>query len=466
MRAKRLPIAIAVLAWPLLAAGCQAPLFSGSAYSKNADATTDDDLTLIDKLAGKEKLERPDEKPRETVSEHLGKAGAVSAAATSPPAGNSMGVPAPSGAPAPPSGVSADDVALQNLGSSLNGVKADKLPKDDDESSGFDWEAFDPQNIYKSIRNSLGYGPNEPLAQQYYQEGLKLRGQKSYAAAADQFERAADRWPDSVLEEDSLFYCAESYFFADLYPKSHDTFLALFKKYPNSRYLDASAKCEFAIAQYWEKTYREHPHWPMTPNMSDKSTTIFDLFGNAMAAYMAVRINDPTGPLADSALMAMGNAYFVQGQYEDAAYNYDLLRKEYPHSKFQLQAHLLGLQAKRLMYQGPLYDSSTLNDADDIAQQTLKQFHGQLGDEQARIVQARHEIREQRAERELAAGWFYERKEAYGAARMYYQGVIKNFPGTQCALWATNRLEQIKSYPDTPYQPLKEFGKLFDSRRD
>ena len=59
-----------------------------------------------------------------------------------------------------------------------------------------------------------------------------------------------------------------------------------------------------------------------------------------------MRLNDPTGPLADASLMALGNAYFRRGQYENAAYNYDLLSKEYPNSKYQVKAHVLGFRPR------------------------------------------------------------------------------------------------------------------------
>lgn len=442
-----------LLALLIVLAGCQVPALTPPAQAQRDNLDGDyNEGWLYRKLTGQEQLQKPNQRPRETVSGKLAPSpdGQVKAASAT--------LPASGGA----TQVQSDDVALQSLGSSLNGVKPEAIP---DEEVGFDWSTLDPQNIYKNVRDKLGYGPNESLAQQYFREGEALYKEKQYAEAAKHFGWAAGRWPDSILEEDALFFQAESYFFADMYPKAHDTFLVLFKKYPNTRYLDTSARREFAIAQYWEQTYRHHASWPVTPNLTDKSLTLFDRFGNAMNAYNSVRINDPTGPLADDALMAMGNAYFAQDRFEDAAYNYDLLRREYPKSAFQIQAHVLGLQSKRAMYQGPLYDSAPLNDADEIAHQALTQFRGQLGDEQDRIQQAKREIHEQKAERELAAGWFYERKQAYGAARIYYRTVVNDYPGTHCAQWATERLEKIKEYPDNPMQPLKEVGKFFSTRK-
>ena len=134
-----------------------------------------------------------------------------------------------------------------------------------------------------------------------------------------------------------------------------------------------------------------------------------------------MRLNDPTGPLADASVMAMGNAYFRVGRFEEAASNYDVLRKEYPNSKYQALAHVLGLQAKMRVYQGTLYDQAPLNDANKIADQALKQFEKELGPEHKRMVQARTQIIEEKASREFMLAEYYEQHKYYGAAKMYYK---------------------------------------------
>ena len=76
---------------------------------------------------------------------------------------------------------------------------------------------------------------------------------------------------------------------------------------------------EFAIGRYWEQVYDAKPTWPTTPNLTDNSLPMFDTFSYAVQAYERVRQYDPTGPLADASLMALGNAYFRHGQFEEAA---------------------------------------------------------------------------------------------------------------------------------------------------
>ncbi len=123
---------------------------------------------------------------------------------------------------------------------------------------------------------------------------------KKYDAAAKKFGKAADRWPDSAMEEDSMFLQAESYFFADRYSKADDEYGELLKKYPNTRYLNKSTARQFSIARYWQDMDKAHPHWPLTPNLVDKTRPLFDTGGHAINAYDNVRVNDPRGPLADA----------------------------------------------------------------------------------------------------------------------------------------------------------------------
>lgn len=344
------------------------------------------------------------------------------------------------------------DPSVKNLGSSLASAKPAK-PKEEDE--GFDWSDLDPQNVYKKIKAALGYGPNEQFAEGTYKEGLALYREKKFAEAIPKFATAADRWPDSPLEEDALFYLGESYFFDDQYGKAHDTFLMLFKKYTNSRYLDVAATRQFQIGRYWEQYDNAEPHWAITPNFADKSRPWFDTFGNAMNAYTSVHINDPTGPLADASVMAMGNAYFDRGRYEDAAINYKLLRSNYPKSKYQVKAHMLGLEAEKLVYQGPLYDGSPLDEADKIAKQALTQFRTELGEDRDRLVEERRQISELQAQRGLELGRYWETKRHYGAARLCYQTTIQEYPGTQSAGMAQQRLVEIKDFPAQPPDRMK-----------
>lgn len=321
---------------------------------------------------------------------------------------------------------------------------------------------INPEKWWKNLKEATGFGPDETLARQYYTDGMKFFEQRKFEEAAQCFEKAGDRWPDSPLEEDALFMTGESYFFADRYDKSHDAFLMLFKKYEFSTHLETAVAREFAIGLFWMKHHEATHEWPTTPNLTDKTRPLFDTFGNAINAFLSVRLNDPTGPLADDAVMASANAYFLLGRWEEAAYHYELLRTEYPNSEFQQTAHVLGLQAKMRVYQGANYDGAALVESRELADRTLKQYRQDLGEELPRVAKARDQIETQMAERVWAMGQYYDRNHYYGAARIYYHGVIQDYPDTPLAPLARKRLDEIRNEPDTPPDRLGWLKRTLD----
>jgi outer membrane protein assembly factor BamD (BamD/ComL family) len=308
--------------------------------------------------------------------------------------------------------------------------------------------ALSPDSIEKSFKEVAGKGPNESYAKSCYADGDKLFAEKKYPEAAEKYAEAADRWPDSLLAEDALYMAGESYFFADQYSKARDKFDELTKGYENSRHLDRITARQFAIGRYWETKGRDH--YTLAPNFFDKTRPWFDTHGSGIKVYEGIRLNDPTGPLADDAVMAQATAYFVDERHEDAAYQYEVLRKDYPQSEHQKQAHLLGLQSYMNSYQGPQYDVSPLAKAEKLSDHTLKIFGPQLQEEKARLEQAREAVRAQLAEREYDLGEYYRRLGYNRAARAHYANVQRDWPGTKFADLAKERSDSTIGKPDEP----------------
>ena len=314
------------------------------------------------------------------------------------------------------------------------------------------WErtvgALDPDNIKKSYKKAIGKAPNEAVAKQLYTEADELFRQKKYKEAAEKFVEAAGRWPDSLLEEDALYMAGESYFFDDRYYDARSQFDELIKKYENSRHLDRVTARQFAIGRFWETKGNEHHMLAL--NMTDKTRPWFDTHGNGIKCYETIRLSDPTGPLADDALMAQSTAYFLDNRFEDASYHYELLRKDYTSSEHQKQAHLLGLQSYLNAYQGPQYDVTPLKKAETLADQTLKNYGHEMPEEKPRLHQAKDAIRAQQAEREYELGEYYRRLDYNRAARNHYAIVLKDFPDTKFADLAKQRMQETESLPPEP----------------
>jgi outer membrane protein assembly factor BamD (BamD/ComL family) len=314
----------------------------------------------------------------------------------------------------------------------------------------------------KTGKQLIGKGENPEKARELYAtaegkygEASAAEGsprQKLFLAAAKGFKEAADRWPDSALEQDALFLAGESLFFADYYAKANTQYEALLKKFPNSRYLDVVEARRFSIAQYWLAWYDKHPRPLLVANLTDRRRAAFDDFGQAVRVYDRIRIDDPTGKLADDATLAAANAYFSARRFMDADNFYTDLRKTFPNSEHQFTAHFLGLKAKLESYQGSDYSGMALDEAEKLIQQIRRQFPQQAAQEQEFLTRAQAEVRYKKAEREWQMAHFHQRRSEYGAARFYYALVVKNFADTPFAPQASEQLVALRDKPDVPPQ--------------
>ena len=195
----------------------------------------------------------------------------------------------------------------------------------------------------------------------------------------------------------------------------------------------------------------------MTPNLIDKTRPLFDTLGRAMKVYENIRLNDPTGPLADDAIMATANSYFRRGRYNDADYQYDLLRKEYPRSDHQFNAHVLGLQCKLRKYQGPDYDGTPLEEAKQLVKQQKIQFAGELDDDQRqRLAEIDGQVNRELATREYGMAEHFDDLEEYGSAKFYYAQVVEEL--SRPRRWPSRPASGIAALGGVPDRPESKLG--------
>jgi outer membrane protein assembly factor BamD (BamD/ComL family) len=323
---------------------------------------------------------------------------------------------------------------------------------------------YAPKNVAETMKENFGRGPNEQIARGYYAEADVLYRARNYHDAAKKYEAAADRLPDSSLEESALFMAGEAHFFADEYSKAEDTYEMIVKKYTNSRWLNIIVTRQYAIGVYWLQYDRANPHWMLTPNFTDSKRPSFDTFGYAIRCFDNVRINDPRGKFADEAVWTTANAYFIKGHWDDADYYYKLIRTDYPKSPHQKDAHLLAIQVKFRRYQGPTYDDRPLKDAETLIDQTIAQFGSELGDERQRLLTAKAEVHREMALRSWTLAQFYEKGQYYRAARIYYADLIKQYPQTELAQSARERMTAIKDLPGYPEDHFYLLAEFFDGK--
>ena len=96
----------------------------------------------------------------------------------------------------------------------------------------------------------------------------------------------------------------------------------------------------------------------------------------------------------------------------------ETLREEYPQSEHQFEAHILGLQCKLRIYQGPNYDGGPLEDAKKLVKQIKQQFGGELSAEEREcLATIQTQLNEALAERDYAIANYYDETDHFGSAK-------------------------------------------------
>jgi outer membrane protein assembly factor BamD (BamD/ComL family) len=337
---------------------------------------------------------------------------------------------------------------------------------------------FSPDNMTETVKKLTGNGPDPESAKQLYAQAEGKYRQTAAAhrqnpqadlapafiEAAQTYQASAERWPESTLEHDALFMAGEAYFFSDQYPKSEEVYELLLKNYPHSKHMDEIQPRRFAIATYWLSSDEKDPQAFIEVNLTDASRPRRDTFGHAIRVFDRIRLDDPTGRLADDATLAMGNAFFRRGKFLRSDEYYTDLRKTFPSSEHQFAAHFLGLKSKLLSYQGPDYSANALTEAEKLLKQLRRQFPAEAEREREFLVRANAELRYRQAEREWHLAHHYDKRSEFGAARFHYDELSTKFADTTFGERANQRIAAIAGRPQTPPQRLSWLVSLFPEK--
>ena len=347
--------------------------------------------------------------------------------------------------------ISAADLTLMSEVSS----NRELMDWEKEQDAPIDWSKYSASTLYNKWRDYIGMGPNEKEALAIMKKATlelmeweKSKEPKTLSGAGELYEKAGKKWPDSILEEDALFYAGECAFFGKNYTKAKTFYKALLKKYSNSVLRRDAMERLYWIGIYWVKCAEEDPE--VIGRFEGKERPRFSDFAGAKDAFETIFTNDVSDRgRAPDAVFALANAYMRRGvkqgdaSFEEAAKYYQRLYEFYPACKYADNAYQLAMLALYQSYRGPFYDSTPLRRAEEIAKAAQRAHKGdqKVIEEQLRL------IREKQAEYLLVRGEYYEKKKIYASARSYYQRLIDEFPDSEYAAKGAERYTAIRENP-------------------
>lgn len=329
-----------------------------------------------------------------------------------------------------------------------------------------------PGRIKTTLATRFSKNNNPEVAERNFQEGqalfdeaIRLRDSemksadaaKTFRKAADKFEIAADNMRDSALEQDALFMQGESSFFADDYVMANRAYEILLNRYSGTSQLDLVEARRFEIAQYWLDMKRQGAGLAI----GDRSRPMTGLDKEARRILHRIRLDDPTGKLADDATLALGNAFMEAKRYSDAADTYEDLRRTYPGSQHQFLAHKFEIQARLAAYRGANYDGTDVIKSEQVLKSMLRQFPIESQNEQEFLAEKGGRIRHLLAERDWTIARYYEGRGENRAAGHYYNSVAQKYDDTEFAGKARDRIAALSGLPPVPEQKAQWLADLF-----
>ncbi|MCE2813199.1 MAG: outer membrane protein assembly factor BamD [Planctomycetaceae bacterium] len=301
-------------------------------------------------------------------------------------------------------------------------------------------------------------------ANEIYQAALSTQDspdrKELFRKAAKKYNQAGKHWASSSLAQDAYFMTAESYFFAEDYPKAEDSYVKLIKEYPRTRYQDRVDQRRMEIGNYW----LQFPDKFYNLNFTDKSRPLNDTENHGKRVLEKMLLDSPTGRLADDVVMDIANTEFKRENWNEALDRYRDLITVYTDSPHQFDAHFLGAKSALLAYQGPQYSSEPLEQADKLLKQMVRQFSKQASERKEPIAEMLAEVKYRQAERLYDEATYRNNKQEYAAAIVYCDRILDNYPDTPFADKAQQIIDNAEGKPSVPTPYLHWMTYAFPTR--
>lgn len=208
--------------------------------------------------------------------------------------------------------------------------------------------------------------------------------------------------------------------------------------YPNGAFFERALDREYMIADAFLNGKKR------------RALKIFKVSAREDGIEILMRIAGyaPGSDLAERALLRVADYHYDRQEYEDAIGVYDEFVKTNPQSNRKPYAMLRAAKASLLLFRGVKWDVTPLLNA-AVRFRVFAQAYPKAGKKE-NIVGILTEIRETLAHKIFHSGTFYERTHHTQSAVFYYNKVMQDYPDSQWAQKARERLEHLGPIKLTP----------------
>jgi len=262
-------------------------------------------------------------------------------------------------------------------------------------------------------------------AMRFYKDG-------DFKRAAEEFERLCNHYPDSDLAPDAQYYAARAFEEQGKYLFAFQNYQKTVENYPYTRRMDEILKRQYNIANIFATKD--------TAKLMDLELSLS--MERAAEMYGKVVDNSPFGRYAEKSLYNQAEVYRRMRKYGQAADSYERIINDYPESTMVDEAKYQLAYTRYEASLDPEYDQ----EGTDEALREFKQISQQtpVPSIQKEAEKAMAELKNRKAASTMKVAQFYERQRKYKSAVMYYNLIVKKYPGTDSAPVAEEKIKVLK----------------------
>jgi len=264
---------------------------------------------------------------------------------------------------------------------------------------------------------------------QQYDYAKELMSQEKYREAAEEFRRFVSLFAYSRHAADAQFMVGEALLKAGELNEAFNAYESLLSKFPETDKVNRALRREYEIGD------------ALCSGRSRKKVERILGLGGDRGVKVLNRVieHNPFDPLAERALMRLGQYYMDSRQYDRAHTTYARVLEEHPKGAHFAQARYLKAVASYKQIEGPHYDARPMTDA----LKQLKDIQATQGSAEKDVPELIDRIQRTRAKADYDTARFYLRNGKAKAARVYLQSIVQRYPRTRYAQMAAQVLQAL-----------------------
>ncbi|MBL7084886.1 MAG: outer membrane protein assembly factor BamD [Candidatus Omnitrophica bacterium] len=268
--------------------------------------------------------------------------------------------------------------------------------------------------------------------QEQFDWAMSFFESEDYKKAIAEFEKLIKHYPLSKLASEAQFYLALSYENTGEYYRAFENYQLVIDKYPYTERVDEIIEREYSIANLFFTGQKAKM----------LGMAILSAKPKAIEIFTKVVENAPYGKYADIAQYKLGQCHMEMKDYINAALAFKEIIENYPKSPLTDDAKYQIAICAADSATGPEYNEEDTDKAIKEFKDFVKRYPDSNMEKEARNFI--NNLENQKAQNNFSIALFYEKQHNLTSAVIYYKEILDQYPETEWAAKALERLQVIR----------------------